>query len=70
METVLIEIKNNKALKLIENLEDLQLIKVIKKIKNKVKLSDKYAGKLPANIADELQESVNKSRDGWNSNNF
>jgi hypothetical protein len=70
METVLIEIKNNKALKLIEDLEDLQLIKVLKKIKDKVKLSEKYAGKLPQNIADEMQNYVSKSREEWNKNSL
>jgi len=68
METVLVQITNNKAYKLLEDLEDLQIIKVLKKsIQPQQKLSDKYAGKLPSDIADEIQNFVNESRSEWNS---
>lgn len=67
METVLIQINNAKAYKLLEDLEDLQLIKVLKKsTESPQKLSEKYAGKLPSEVADELQEYVNQSRNEWN----
>lgn len=70
METVLIQINNNKAYKLLEDLEDLHIIKVLKKnIQPQQKLSEKYAGKLPSDIADELQDYVNQSRNEWNSRN-
>ena len=65
METVLIQINNNKAYKL---LEDLHIITVLKKsIQPQQKLSEKYAGKLPSDIADEIQNFVNESRNEWNS---
>lgn len=65
METILVQITNNKAYKL---LEDLQIIKVLKKsIQPQQKLSEKYAGKLPSDIADEIQNFVNESRNEWNS---
>ena len=68
METVLIQINNNKAYKLLEDLEDLHIIKVLKKsIQPQQKLSEKYAGKLPSEIADEIQNFVNESRSEWNS---
>lgn len=68
METVLVQITNNKAYKLLEDLEDLQIIKVLKKsIQSQQKLSEKYAGKLPSDIADEIQNFVNESRSEWNS---
>lgn len=68
METVLIQINNNKAYKLLDDLEDLQIIKVLKKsIQPQQKLSEKYAGKLPSEIADEIQNFVNESRNEWNS---
>lgn len=68
METVLVQITNNKAYKLLEDLEDLQIIKVLKKsIQPQEKLSEKYAGKLPSDIADEIQNFVNESRNEWNS---
>ncbi len=67
METVLIQITNNKAYKLLEDLEDLHIIKVLKKtIEPQQKLSEKYAGKLPSDIADELQNYVSQSRREWN----
>jgi len=67
METVLVQINNNKAYKLLEDLEDLHIIKVLKKSTQlPQKLSEKYAGKLPPDIADELQDYVTKSRDEWN----
>ena len=71
METVLIQINNNKAYKLLEDLEDLHIIKVLNKsIVPKQKLSEKYAGKLPSDIADELQNYVSKSRTEWNKLSF
>ena len=47
-----------------------QDLKVLEKPKQNVartKLSEKYAGKLPADIADELQNYVTQSRNEWNS---
>ena len=67
METVLVQINNNKAYKLLENLEELHVLKVIKKSKKQsLSLSDKYAGKLTSKTADELQDYVNESREQWN----
>lgn len=67
METVLVQINDKKAYKLLEDLEDLQIIKVLKKsIQPQQKLSEKYAGKLPSDVADELQNYVNESRNEWN----
>lgn len=67
METVLVQINNSKAYRLLEDLEDLHILKVLNKnIKPKQKLSEKYAGKLPSDIADELQNYVTQSRNEWN----
>jgi len=66
METVLIQINNNKAYKILENLEELHILKVIKKSKKQpLPLSEKYAGKLTSKTADELQDYVNESREQW-----
>ena len=66
MDTVLIQINNNKAYKLLEDLEDLHIIKLLeKRIEPKQKLSEKYAGKLPSDIANELQDYVTQSRNEW-----
>lgn len=70
METVLIQINNAKAYKLLEDLEDLHIIKVLNKsIEPPQRLSEKYAGKLPSDIADELQNYVTQSRNEWNNRN-
>ena len=66
METVLVQINNKKAYKLLEELEDLRVITVLKKSKEPAqKISEKYAGKLPSNIADDLQKHVTQSREEW-----
>lgn len=66
METVLIQINNIKAYRLLKDLEDLQIIKVLKKsVQPKQKLSEKYAGKLPSDMADELQKFVTQGRREW-----
>ena len=71
MDTVLVKINNDKAYKLLEGLEELQLITVLKKnIEPKQKLSEKYAGKLPSDIADELQNYVTQSREEWKSSSI
>nr|WP_294950112.1 hypothetical protein [uncultured Mucilaginibacter sp.] len=67
METVLLQINNRKAYRLLEDLEDLNIITVLNKsVEPAQKLSEKYAGKLPADIADELQNFVSQSREEWN----
>lgn len=67
METILIEIKSPKAYRLLEDLEDLQILKVVRKGSGiPQKLSEKYAGKLPGDIADQLQQYVEQSRKEWN----
>ena len=66
METVVVQIRNPKAMKLLLDLEDLQLIKVIKQsVAAGEKLSDKYAGKLPLEIGEQLQNFVTQSREEW-----
>jgi len=67
METMLIELTNEKAAKLLHELEALNLIKVIQmNPSQKESLSTKYAGSLPSEIADEMQNHVNESRNQWN----
>jgi hypothetical protein len=71
MKTVLVQINNNKAYRLLEDLEDLNILKVLNKnVLPKQKLSEKYAGKLPSDIADELQDHVTQSRNEWNNRNI
>ena len=71
METVLVQINNNKAYKLLQDLEDLDIIKVLNKTsKPNQSLSEKYAGKLPPDVASDLQNHVNQSRDEWNNHSI
>ncbi len=69
--TVLLKINNDKAYRLLEDLEDLNIIKVLEKIvRSQQKLSEKYAGKLPVVVADQLQQYIIQSRDEWNNRNI
>ncbi len=66
METILIQINDQKAYKLLEDLEALNILKVLKKESNKTLThSEKYSGKLPDEVAEELQEYVTQSRSEW-----
>lgn len=68
METVLLQINNSKAYKLIEDLEALHIVKVLEKSnKSKQKLSERFAGAL--NLSEEeynnFQNSIEQSRNEW-----
>jgi hypothetical protein len=66
MDRVLIQLTTPKTMKLLRELEDLKLLKVIKKnVSSEQKLSDKYAGKLPSDIAQDLQNFIEGSRNEW-----
>lgn len=66
METVTIQIKHSKAYKLLKDLEALEVIKVLKKkIDTKEKLSEKYIGKIPSQVADQLKNHTQESRNEW-----
>lgn len=69
METMLIELTNEKAAKLLRQLEELQLIRVLQPAKPpEAALSKKYSDSLPGEIADEIQNYVNESRNEWDRN--
>jgi hypothetical protein len=68
METVLLQINNNKAYKLIEDLEALNIVKILKKsTQPEGKLSERFAGAL--NLSEEeynnFQKSISDSRNQW-----
>jgi hypothetical protein len=66
METLVVQLTNNRAYKLLKDLEELHIIKLVtKSTQPSQKLSEKYAGKLPSNIADDLQHYVAQSRKEW-----
>ena len=69
MDTLLIEITNQKAYQLLKQLEELHIIRVLKKKSSEktVKLSEKYSGKL--NLSDteyaNFQQHIKDSRAEW-----
>lgn len=66
METVLVQIHNRKAYKLLEDLEDLQLIKVLEKnVSPPQKLSDRYKGILSREVGQKLNEHIEQMRNEW-----
>lgn len=67
METVTVEIKSNKAMKLLKDLENLDMIK-IHKSRGKQDTKDKaakYRGFMSAANADHLLKHVEESRNEW-----
>jgi hypothetical protein len=66
MDTLTIQVTNQGAYSLLNELEKLHLIKVLKKETTPTeKLSNKFAGKLPIDAAKKLQDHIKQSRDEW-----
>ncbi len=69
MDTVVIRLIKPATINLIRQLEELNLIEVINTDPSeKLSLSEKYAGKLPSVIADDLSKHIEKSRSEWKEN--
>ena len=67
----MVQINNTKAYKLLEDLEDLQIIKVLKKsISPKQKLSEKFGGKLNLTEKEynDFQQYLKDVRNEWERN--
>jgi hypothetical protein len=69
MDTMLIQVTNQRAIGLIHELEELHLIKVLKENIDpaKPKLSDKYRGILSKEEGEKLNEHIKQMRSEWNS---
>ena len=67
MKTITIKVNNEKALKLLEDLESLHLIQIIKDSVFKTKLSEKFAGSfhLSEKQYNEFQHYLDQSRKEW-----
>jgi hypothetical protein len=67
--TILIQLTNQKAAGLLHELEELNLIKVLKENSDtsKTKLSEKYKGFINKKDGKDLSEHLKKMRDEWNS---
>ena len=69
MDTVIVQLTSPRTMNLLHELEELHLLKVLKKnIDTGTILSDKYAGKLPLNIGEDLQRHIEQSRQEWDNN--
>lgn len=69
MDTLLIQITTPKTLKLLQELEELNLLRVLKRnISSEQSLSEKYAGKLSLDIARDMSKHIHQSRKEWDSN--
>jgi len=69
MDTMLIELTNQKAAGLLNELADLNLIKIFRRENNepvKTKLSDKYRGFLSREDGQLLNNHINQMRNEWN----
>jgi len=65
---MLIQLTNQKAAGLLHELEELHLIKVLKKnITSEAKLSDKYKGIISKEEGQELNKHIQQMRSEWNS---
>ena len=67
MDTLLIQVTNEKALGLLRELEELHFIKVLKgkPLSTKTKLSEKYKGILSKEEGNKLTEHIKKMRGEW-----
>jgi hypothetical protein len=69
METLTIQLLNHKAFKLLKELEELHLIKMLEnKNSSNSKLSDRFEGKLSDEAADALRNHVKQVREEWDRN--
>jgi hypothetical protein len=66
--TMLIQLTNQKAARLLHELEELHLIKVLKEngASAKTKLSDKYKGMISKDQGQDLNEHIKRMRSEWN----
>lgn len=70
MQTIIVEINNNKVYKILKSLEELEPITIVKKKMSQSPKRKTYSGTLPAEVADELQDYVSESRSEWHQRNI
>lgn len=73
METLTIKIKDGKALKLIHDLEDLNLIQVVNPVaikKSTTKLSTLLSGSISPEQGDSMRKELKQMRDEWERNTY
>jgi ribosomal protein L12E/L44/L45/RPP1/RPP2 len=70
METILIELKHHRAIALLKELEELNILKILKQTKipkttKPQSLAERFGGKLDAVSAASFQQQLNESRQEW-----
>ena len=71
MTTLTIKVKDNKTLKLIEDLEALDLIQVVSQsVKKTSKLSALLKGSISAEKAEAMQAELNQIRNEWDRDTY
>jgi hypothetical protein len=65
--TMLIQVTNKKAMRLLHELEELRLIKVLNEnsVPAKTKLSDKYKGIISKEQGQKLNQHIKQTRSEW-----
>ncbi len=68
METLLIEIRDPKGMNLLRDLEEMDIIKILKReetLKPKEKLSERFRGCISPEEGEKLNEYIKQSREEW-----
>ena len=67
MQTVIVEIDNQKAFNLLQELEQLHILRIIKEnvLESKTKLSDKYRGVFSKEDAENFMQHTQTMRKEW-----
>ena len=66
--TILIELTEQKAIGILHELEELRLIRVLRKnVPAKGRLSEKYRGIISSEKGQQLNEHIKQMRNEWNS---
>jgi len=70
MQTLTIRVNNPHAIRVIEELEALRLIEVVRELvpQAKQKLSERLAGSITSEQANRMREELQRSRDEWERN--
>jgi hypothetical protein len=67
MQTIIVQLTHQSAMKLLKDLEELRVIKLLVRDASAEPLADRFAGKLSSELAEQLQRYIRQSRDEWNS---
>lgn len=67
MQTIVVQLTHQSAMKLLKDLEELRVIKLLVRDASEGSLADRFAGKRSDELAEQLQRYISQSREEWNS---